>query len=633
MKRLHLSTIIYSFLFLLISNWGFAQNYSNFQERIIDFHTEIVVDTTSKITVTEKIKVQANNLNIQRGIYRTLPTKRNVQEKTFYVKYDIKSVKKDGVEEPFHSTHENGNYVIYIGDKDVYLPPSVYEYEIVYETYRQVGFFEDFDELYWNSTGNYWNFPIESASATIHLPEGTKMLQNACYTGQYRSSGNSCDVKILSPTTIQWTAKNLSSGEGLTVAVGFSKGIVHEPELPAALKTNNLSKILGGFSGLLLAFFGFLWYRFGIDPKKPTVVPQFKPPMSHSPASIGYLNNGKYNHNLLTATFINLAVKGLIKIEETSKSQFFGLTKSTSYKIIKLKNDAANITTEERNLLNSIYGTLTIDGEYNSSIASLVNEFRENVTDKNKPLIHKGNNRNKLIVPFLVISGIYWLVLIFSYLNLFNINKLIFGIFLYVGMFLYYIFIYATPTLRYKSLFFWIWPLLPLGGFFLYWKFIDNQIEPFNLAYVFLIVSFILLSFFKFFIERPDPEYLQQVSLIEGFKMYLSAAENQLIKFHNPPKMTPELFEKMLPYAMVLGVDGIWGEKFNNYLKTNNREYKNDWFTGGMHGFTSNIGNSFSDGFSRSIASSTIAPSSSGSGSGGGGFSGGGGGGGGGGGW
>ncbi len=633
MKRLHLSTVIFSFLFLLICHWGFAQNYSNYLERIIDFHTEIVVDTSSQITVTEKIKVSAYNNQIQRGIFRTLPIKRNIQEKSFFVKYKIKSIKRDNRKEPYHTVHENNNYVIYIGDEDVYLPSGVYEYEIVYETYRQIGFFDDFDELYWNSTGNYWNFPIENASATIHLPEGVEILQNACYTGQYRSSENDCDVKILSPTTIQWAAKNLGPGNGLTVAVGFSKGIVREPELPVALKPDNLSKILAGFSGLLLAFFGFLWYRFGIDPKKPIVVPQFEPPMNQSPASIGYLNNGKYNHNLITATFINLAVKGLVKIEETSKSQLFGLTKTTSYKITKLKNDSANITPEERNLLNSIHDSLTIDGKYDSSIASMVNKFKEKVIDKNKPLVHEGNNRNKLIIPFLVISVVYWLVLIFSYLNLFNINKLIFGIFLYIGMFVYYIFIYAAPTLRYKSLFFWIWPLLPLGGFFLYWKFIDNQIEPFNLAYIFLIVSFILLSFFKFFIERPDPGYLQQVSLIEGFKMYLSAAENQLIKFHNPPKMTPELFEKMLPYAMVLGVDGVWGEKFNNYLKTNNQEYKNDWFAGGMHGFTTNIGNSFSDGFSRSIASSTIAPSSSGSGSGGGGFSGGGGGGGGGGGW
>src|SRR5690606_6790441 len=113
----------------------------------------------------------------------------------------------------------------------------------------------------------------------------------------------------------------------------------------------------------------------------------------------------------------------------------------------------------------------------------------------------------------------------------------------------------------------------------------------------------------------------------------LSAAENRQIKFHNPTKMTPKLFEKILPYAMALGVVGSWGEKFNIYLKTNKKDYKKECFSDGMYGFTSNISNSFSDGFSRSIASSTIAPSSSGSGSGGGGFSGGGGGGGGGGGW
>lgn len=629
MNNFTLSFLIISLSFFFNSFLGIAQS----SERILNFHSDIQVDTTSKITLTEKIKVQASNFDIKRGIYRTLPTKRNIQEKTFYVKYKIKSVKKDGIEEPYHTANENGNYVIYIGDKNKYLASGIYTYEIVLETYRQIGFFEDFDELYWNVTGNYWNFPIDNASATIHLPSGTEMLQNACYTGRYSSDAQNCQVNILSPTEIQWNAKNLGIGEGLTVAVGFSKGIVKEPQIPAVLKTQNLSKILIGASvGLFLLLVG-LWIKFGRDPQKPVVIPEFEPPFDLSPAAMGFIKNGKYSHNLITASFVNLAVNGYLKITESQTSHFFGLTKSTTYTLSKLSNAYKTISQEESGLLKNMGSELKISGNYNAGIAAMVSTFKDRLKHNKKELINQGNNRNKIIIPFLIISIIYWIILLFAYFNLFNINKLILGIVLYVFEFILYVSILSLPTLRFKSLLFWFWPLFPLGVLMLYWKFIDHQIEPFNLAYIFLILNLIILSIFKFLLEKPSPEFLKKQAKIEGFQMYLGAAENQQIKFHNPPEMTPERFEKFLPYSMVLGVDSIWGEKFDQFMKTHQHEYKNQWYSGNMHNFTTYMGNSFNDGFSRSLASSTIAPSSSSSGSGGGGFSGGGGGGGGGGGW
>ena len=633
MSKLIRFILIVSSLLFLNTSISFAQKYSHYSERILSFHTDIVVDTISKIIVTENIKVKANQTDIQRGIYRSLPNKRNIQEKSFYVKYKVTSVKKDGREEPYKTVYENGNYVIYIGDEDIFLNSGIYEYELTYETFRQIGFFEDFDELYWNVNGNYWNFPADQVSATIHLPKGARIIQSACYTGYYKSDSHNCESKNLSSNSIQWSAKDLGVQEGLTIAIGFEKGLIQEPKLPAYLQTQNLIKLLFGFSAVLLAFLAILWMRFGIDPRKPTVIPEFEPPLNLSPAAIGYIKNGKYSHNHLTATIVNLAVKGFVKISEKSESKLFGLTKSTTYKVTKIKDAKGNLTTEERELLNDMRDSMTIDGTYDSSIASMVTTFQSRMKAKKKELINKGNNRNKIIIPFLLISIVYWFIIISSYINLFNINKLIIGIILYGVSFIIYVSIFSIPTLRYKSILFWFWPLFPLGAIFIYWKYIDNQIEPFNLAYVFLVVSLVILTFFKFLIEKPGKEYLEKRSKIQGFQMYLSAAENQQLKFHNSPKMTPEIFEKMLPFAIALSVDDIWGEKFDKFLKINNQEYKNEWYTGGMHGFTSSINNSFSDGFSRSISSSTIAPSDSSSGSGGGGFSGGGGGGGGGGGW
>src|SRR5690606_15611743 len=147
------------------------------------------------------------------------------------------------VEESFHTARENGNYVIYIGNKDVILDRGIYVYELKYETHNQIGFFEDFDELYWNVNGNYWQFPVDTISATVQMPEGSKIIQNSCYKGFYGSEGQDCKVEALSDSSLKWSATRLTASEGLTIAVGIEKGIIQEPELPTFLQTENLLKI------------------------------------------------------------------------------------------------------------------------------------------------------------------------------------------------------------------------------------------------------------------------------------------------------------------------------------------------------------------------------------------------------
>ena len=105
--------------------------------------------------------------------------------------------------------------------------------------------------------------------------------------------------------------------------------------------------------------------------------------------------------------------------------------------------------------------------------------------------------------------------------------------------------------------------------------------------------------------------------------MYMGAAENEQIKFHNPPEMTPQSFEKLLPFAMVLGVDDIWGKKFDDLLKKMSYEYQSNWYVGSsMNHFA--MANVLNSSLTNSIQSAARQPSSSSSGSGGGGFSGGG---------
>jgi uncharacterized membrane protein len=142
---------------------------------------------------------------------------------------------------------------------------------------------------------------------------------------------------------------------------------------------------------------------------------------------------------------------------------------------------------------------------------------------------------------------------------------------------------------------------------------------------------------FFFLLKRPTLAGRKLMDEIEGFRMYLGAAEEERLKFMHPPEKTPQLFEKLLPYAMALDVENEWNEKFTAVLaaaSAGENSYRPRWYRGSswQPGRGGSFGKSLGAGLGTAVASSVSPPGSS-SGSGGGGFSGGGGGGGGGGGW
>ncbi len=136
------------------------------------------------------------------------------------------------------------------------------------------------------------SLPFDQVSSQITLPTGGKIIQNACYTGSYGSNSSNCSSTVLSENSIRFSADNLNAGENLTIAVGFEKGIVNQPPPPPPptffQKFGVL--ILSGFiSFCLLFYYGYTWLKFGIDPVKPTVFPQFEVPEKMTPASVGMI--------------------------------------------------------------------------------------------------------------------------------------------------------------------------------------------------------------------------------------------------------------------------------------------------------------------------------------------------------
>lgn len=625
--------------FLLFFAFSFAQeDVVNTSERIISFHSDILVNSDASIQVSEKIRVYASGNAMKRGIFRTLPLSRNLNDREQSVDYDNISVKKNGEVEDFHTETKNDNLIIYVGKKEVFLAPDYYDYEINYTTKNTIGFFDKYDEFYWNVNGLNWDFNTEKVSANIKLPSGASILQNSCYTGAYGSTSQNCTSNKISDTEISYSAENLLGNEGLSVAIGFKKGIILPPPPPTTLEKYGILAVGFLFLSGLFAYFFKSWDEYGRDFDNPTVYPQFNPPGNFSPASFGYLKKQNFSTSFVTASVVNLAIKGYLKITESVESNLLGLFKSTKYTLTQTKDSDNDLPKEEQNILNNLFSenskSLTLGTKYNSTIEKMVKDVKSSLNFQHDDFLKTGNNQKLLIIPSIVIIALYAIGLVISNFINPDSGKIALGAFFFVFLMVVFFILQYFGKFKIAFKIFWIVPafFMFIASIGIYMGLESANDQNFNYCYLFLMVAFSGLIIYSYFIRQPSKELLQQRSLIDGFEMYLGAAENQLLKFHNPPQMTPEIFEKYLPYAMVLGLDNIWGKKFEKMLENMKTPYQNNWYVGNSFHNASFV-NAFSSSMTSSLSSASTPPSSSSSGSGGGGFSGGGGGGGGGGGW
>ncbi len=298
-------------------------------ERIVQFRSDIVVAPSGAVTVTETIDVIVAGNQIKRGIIRDFPTTyKGRYGETVTVGFEVLDVRRDGKAETFKTERRSNGVRVRIGNKDVFIPHGPHRYTIVYRTNRQIGFFEDFDELYWNVTGSDWTFVIERALATLTLPGGAEVLNWAAYTGRPGERGGDFETAYepSGPAMALATTRRLEPGEGFTIAVAWPKGFVAEPtasEEAAHLLRDNAS-LAAGLVGLvlLLAYFLIVWGRVGRDPAKGAIVPEYEPPDGFSPAAARYVTRMGFDNETFTAAVVNMAVGGFLIIEEDEDGDY-----------------------------------------------------------------------------------------------------------------------------------------------------------------------------------------------------------------------------------------------------------------------------------------------------------------------
>jgi hypothetical protein len=291
-------------------------------ERIIQFISDVSVQRDGDLIVTETIRVEAEGNVIRRGIFRDFPTIYPRPDGTrVEVGFHLESVTRNGSTENSVIERLSNGVRIRIGSADRLVPRGQHTYVIRYRTTRQIGFFDGYDELYWNVTGTGWVFPIDSAEARITLPEKVPFRQTAIYTGPQGARGRDATVVDQQPGRIVFpTTSSLPPRNGLTVAAAWQKGPVEPPSSARLaqywLEDNRALVVAVIGLGLLLAYYAFAWLRVGRDPPRGTIIPLFGPPDGISPAATRYLDRMSFDNGCFTAAIINLGVMGHLQIVE-----------------------------------------------------------------------------------------------------------------------------------------------------------------------------------------------------------------------------------------------------------------------------------------------------------------------------
>jgi len=543
---------------------------------IKDFHSNIQILTDDSAIITEDITADCGNAREKHGIFRIIPTRSKTPDGIIYSPIELISI-TDFNNHPYQYTTQidSGTITWKIGSSNITVS-GVNNYRIKYKVQNIIRDQENFDELYWNLSGNYWDLEIDNFTAEVILPEGINQANSEIflYDGKTNSKSNAeSSYAWVNENTLQVTStKTLGVNQGITLSLSFPQGYITHQQIDqtdqatSILNITNIPliiKYLGGLYFLLLPIIvliiSFILYRRKQKQNpyyKMSLVTEFDPPENISPIMLGFIDKHAVKTNLITASIVRMAVLKLIIIKE--KEQKIAFIKTKQLEFTKTENQANYNQLDE--VEKYIFELLFEDGDTITS-----NKLKERFSYK-LPSINKTVKQQAKETGYLLTKN-----------NKLKRNYLIAAIiFLLTGSILTFIIL---------IIFYHISNDLSEKGQKIYWR-------------------------------------------IQGFKQYMNMAEKERHAFYEKEN----IFTKLLPYSIAIGNVKEWVKKMADIYGEEYIQQSLYWYAGAsalnslnnISDITRNI-----DSISKSINSSV----GSSSGGGGGGFSGGGGGGGGGGGW
>ncbi|MFT3896693.1 MAG: DUF2207 domain-containing protein [Thermomonas sp.] len=551
------------------------------QERILAYDSTVVVNADGSMDVTETIKVHAEGNDIRRGIYRDFPTRYKARlGNRVVVDFKPIAVLRDGNSEPWFTERKPNGVRLNTGNDDMLPVPADYTYTLRYRTTRQLGFFADHDELYWNAIGTGWAFPIESGSVDVQLPRAVPVdaMHAEGYAGAQGAQRLDYTASLPAPGRAHWQlTRPLAPGEGMTIVLSFPKGIVAAPT-----KSQRLRWMLRDNRGVLVALAALLgmclyalrrWQAVGRDPRAGIVIARYEPPKDYSPAALRFIRKMGGDNRCVTSDLLSLAVAGCLRIDRDK-----GLL-SDKWSLQRLHpSTPPALSDSQRALLSGLFrdgDTLELEKDNATLLQSAIGAQKKTLEDAYAGRMFQRNLGSVGIAALVGFGGI-------------------------------------------------VLALLLSGG------------GGIPLIIAIGVLAAVALIAFATLVRAPTPAGRKLLDEIEGLKLYLGVAERDELASMpgpgQPPKLDAERYQALLPYAVALEVEDAWTRKFTLAVGAAAAAAVTAgiaWYRGSGIGDLNQLSSAIGSSLSSQIASASTPPGSS-SGSGGGGFSGGGGGGGGG---
>jgi uncharacterized membrane protein len=566
---------IFLFFLSFLSPTSFARtNITDWYVK--NYETEVIVNKDSSLLITEKIIADCGSLPNKHGIFRILPYE--IKTDKGIIKMPIKLISiTDFNGNPYKfqtlTNYQDKTITWKIGDPNKTVS-NENNYQIVYQINNAIRFSDqNFDELYYNLLGTFWQLDIDNFSAKIIFPQeitkdNAKIYLYSGYQGEKTnfladySWQNDNSLYISSKTT-------LSKDQGITFSITIPKGIFQKPSIFITFNKAYLLYLIP----LIVFIMSFkTWKKYGKDPHydKKTIIPEFEVPENLTPleASMMLLNNFILQNGAITATLIYFATKGLLTIEEKESSML--MPRTFIFHKIKDPVDEFKDLEAETLLFNTIFP----------------NDCKENGTVSFGKLFRKNKGKIKKVI----------------YRDLANKNLV------------------SEKSLLLRDKFSIATIIILFLAFFL--------IAFAKFSVPFFLTSFIL-CIFGTFLPLTTLKGQEVKWRLKGFKLYLKTAEKYRAQFYEKEN----IFEKFLPYVIAFEMTKLWITKMKQiYGEQYMNNYVSGWYISSSGSKTQMDFNSFATSLSH-ISSSMSSSMGGSSGAGGGGFSGGGGGGGGGGGW
>jgi hypothetical protein len=619
-------------------------------ERIPDFHSDITLEDDASLQVTETITVISAGNKIRHGIFRDFPTSyTDPHNNRYVVGFQMLSATRDSVPEQFRVEDQFNGKRIYLGNPNALVAPGRHVYTLTYATSRQLGFYKDHDELFWNVTGNGWDFPIDKSSATVHLP-GSIPADKVTLSG-FTGPKGAREAHLSASTedaTFQFTSQRaIAPREGLSILLIWPKGYITPPTF-----SQNLEFFFRDNRGALLLASGFLvtllyyliaWSAVGRDPARGVIMALYEPPANLSPSAMRYLMRMGYDNKTFAAAILDMAVRGFLKITEGSGAYTLTLT----------GKDDRVLTPDEKQIACELFegrNEVLLQPENHTLIKNAMVATQKWLKSAEEKTYFLSNSR--YLIPAIILSVLVML----SYFASLGMPQRIGGVFVSfwltfwtigVSALLLTVFAAWRDVVRHgsasligagKALFYTLFAIPFLGGEIMGLVFLAKTT---SLSFgIFLVATGILHGVFVHLMKAPTFAGRRLMDQVEGFKMFLGSVDGDRLNRAAPPQQTPAMFEKFLPYALALDVERDWANKFSGILAaagttpgSSGSAYTPSFYSGSSWSSFSEAGfaSSFGGSLTSAISSSSTAPGSGGGGGSGG--SGGGGGGGGGGGW